>query len=166
MPFATYNFNLDELNQKEFAPFGMKHGWKHKINLEGLVLHPDGNRAYSQLWRKGFIEAVTGLPLNQKMECNSRELEQYIKEVSRFLIGMRNLEINFPICLFISLINVKGTPLIFGGDHNPSDVGIFDRQVINLPEFIIRDNDTPLDKYCVEILEQLANAAGYRYWMN
>lgn len=121
-------------------------GWSHRINLEGVLSYDGGgnNKSYSyiQLYRNGIIEAVEGAILRAGIDWKIipsvlYELE-LLKSLAEFLSLEKQLGVNMPIAVFLTLIGVKDWEMAI--DRMKvwyNDCYKIDRDILQLPETII-----------------------------
>ncbi len=120
IPLESFNPNYSiDLNPIISNPAKLKpiycSGWSHRINLEGVLSYSGGrndkSHSYIQLYRNGIIEAVEGLILSADREKKiipslTYELE-LLKSLAEFLNLAREIGINMPLVIFLTLVGVK-----------------------------------------------------------
>ena len=146
-------------------------GWSHRINLEGVLSYAGGGKdkshSYIQLYRNGIIEAVEGLILSADREKKiipslTYELE-LLKSLAEFLNLAKQLGVNMPIVIFLTLIGVKDWEM--GVDrikfwHN--DYYKIDRDILQLPETIIESYDIEPKDILRPMFDLIWNACGFK----
>ena len=120
-------------------------GFYHRINLEGVLSYSGGgndkSHSYIQLYRNGIIEAVEGLMLSVKRDKKYIPSVVYeselIKSLGDFLNLIKELGINMPIVIFLTLIGVEGYEMAVDRLQFRNDYYKIDRDILQLPETII-----------------------------
>ncbi|MFA4830554.1 MAG: ATP-binding protein [Patescibacteria group bacterium] len=149
-------------------------GLSHRINLEGVLSYSGGkndkSHSYIQLYRNGIIEAVEGLILRADREKKiipsfTYELE-LIKSLAEYLNLAKQLGVNMPIVIFLTLIWVKdwemGVDEIFWHhDHYK-----IDRDILQLPETIIESYNTEPKDILRPMFDLIWNACGFKRSQN
>jgi Putative DNA-binding domain len=129
-----------------------------RFNLEGLVAfcspYNGTTRGYVQIFRNGVIEGMLNCalidvdrqPMTPEEKANKRGrllsaqgIEAYARRGFRhFLDLLKELELEPPIILMMSLVGVKGMELGIDSEfYNFPEAVPFDREIIPLPECII-----------------------------
>jgi len=150
-------------------------GWNHRINLEGVLSYSGGrddkSHSYVQLYRNGIIEAVEGLMLSadrgEKKYIPSVAYElELIKSLRKFLNLSKELEINMPIVIFLTLIGVKGYEMAVDRMRFWNDYYKIDRDILQLPEAIIESYDIDPKEILRPLFDLVWNACGYKRSFN
>lgn len=123
-----------------------------RYTIDGVVAHdavpPQPARRYVLLRRNGVIEAVDTAFLNLRPEevLGSPFERTLVDDVSRFLALQRELGVEPPIVLLVTLLGVQGARIVPPGDPIPPHGGwpTIDRSPIALPEIVIDDFDVDL----------------------
>lgn len=145
-------------------------GWDERINLDGFLRHSGvGGQTtrwgYVQLYRNGIIEACDSVLLggNAAPAIPSLNLEGgLISGVSRFLRVQRELGVESPIVLMITIEGVKGVPL--GVSNDPffqMRSNTMDRDKLFLPEILIEDYSQNVDRILRPVFDGIYNSAGF-----
>ena len=137
-------------------------GWSHRINLDGFVTFSgsEGKEyTYLQIFRNGSIEAVDTVSLEHKSFPVYWIQELLLKEVKKFLEIQQHFEIEPPIFISLSLINVKGktindSPISFRSSYP------VDKENIIIPEVMLEDYEEDLTKLLKPIFDVIAHAVG------
>lgn len=149
-------------------------GWNHRINLEGVLSYSGGrndkSHSYVQLYRNGIIEAVEGLILSADRERKiipslTYELE-LLKSLAEFLKLERELGVNMPIVIFLTLIGVKDWEMGVSGNFWPEEYYKIDRDILQLPETIVESYDTEPKDILRPMFDLIWNACGYKRSLN
>ncbi len=130
----------------------------------------DGNNkshSYIQLYRNGIIEAVEGLILSadteKKIIPNLIYESALLESLAEFLNLAKQLGVNMPIVIFLTLIGVKDWEM--GVDrmnfvHN--NYYKIDRDILQLPETIIESYDTEPKDILRPMFDLIWNACGFK----
>lgn len=150
-------------------------GWDHRINLEGFLSYSGGrndkSHSYVQLYRNGIIEAVEGLILREDKENKiipslTYELE-LLKSLAEYLNMAREIGINMPIVIFLTLVGVKdwemGVDKIRFWDN---DYYKIDRDILQLPEIIIESYNIEPKDILRPMFDLIWNACGFKRSLN
>lgn len=166
----NYNINLDFVinNPTKLRPI-YSAGLSHRVNLEGVLSYSGGRdgkvHSYVQLYRNGIIEAVEGLMLNadrEKKYIPSVAYEQeLIKSLGEFLNLYKELGINMPIVIFLTLIGIKGYEMAVDRMKFLGEYYKIDRDVLQLPEGIIESYDVEPKDILRPIFDLIWNACGF-----
>jgi len=156
-------------SQPARVPVMHSSGWSHRINLDGVVTFSGGPQSdsYTQLFRSGIIEAVHAGVLNYEVQGVKRipsiAYERMVLEhLPRCFQILKELEINAPLAVALSLVNVRGSQLIASRE----DFDLYEHHQLTkdhlvLPETVVDD----LAKEPAEILKPMFdlvwNAFGY-----
>ena len=142
-------------------------GWSTRINLNGVVSYSGNNPAfsYTQVYRNGIIEAVTGGLLahdyNGKRVIPSLAYEQAIyRYLPKCFKILNELGCPPPIVVALSFTGTKGLEMgvdnVFGPRPEP-----IDEDTLVLPETVVEDFNMPIGKILKPMLDLVWNAAGY-----
>ena len=143
-------------------------GWSKTINLDG-VLSYSRNRdnkaeAYTQNFRNGCVEATYVFSSRDKDEkyipstyCEER-LVHAVKEYCKFY---SDLEIETPVYLFLTLIDVKNYRLAVNNEFKRRDEQLLDRNNLFLPEVIVDNYETNPEEILRPVFDMIWNAYGY-----
>lgn len=121
------------------------YGWNQRTNIDGVVLCQllkEGNRAYTQVYRNGCVEAVVGyergdapfVPAPWQESVTLKYVDLYVRTL--FALGVPP-----PIFVFLSLFNARGYRLYLGERMFPDDGDPLDRDALLLPEVSIEEPD-------------------------
>lgn len=117
-----------------------------RMNLDGCMTFlqtGDGPcYAYAQLFRSGAIETVDGITLiGKEPDIPSVAYERELIHVTEaYMKLLRQLAIEPPIIVMLSMIGVKGYKMILGPRYSLRNrVPVIDRDVLLLPEVVLED---------------------------
>lgn len=144
-------------------------GWNPRINLEGVLSYSGGrdetSHTYTQLYRTGIVEGVEGLILSAERETKiipsiTYELE-LIRSLQAYLNLLRELGVNPPIVIFLTLTGVQGYEM--GVDRMRFwDKQKIDRDILQLPEAIIDSYEIDSKNILRPMFDLIWNACGYK----
>lgn len=145
-------------------------GWSYRINLEGVLSYSgdrnDKSHSYIQLYRNGIIEAVEGLMLSAEREKKyipsvAYEIE-LIKSLREFLNLTKELGINMPIVIFLTLIGVNGYEMAVDRMRFWGDYYKIDKDILQLPETLIESYNTEPKDILRPMFDLVWNACGFK----
>lgn len=145
-------------------------GWSHRINLEGILSYSGGrdnkSHSYIQLYRNGIIEAVEGLMLSAEGEKKYIPSVAYeselIKSLGEFMNLAKELGLNMPIVIFLTLIRVKDYEMAVDRMRFWNDYYKIDRDILQLPETIIESYDSDPKDVLRPMFDLIWNACGFK----
>ncbi|MHC5730919.1 MAG: hypothetical protein ACYTXY_43820, partial [Nostoc sp.] len=119
------------------------HGWSQRYNFDGIVkyssIQPPTSSSYTQLFRNGAIEAVDArilTPRDDKKRIPSVYYEEkLIDSLQKYLELQKNLELNPPILIMLSLLGVKGYTMGVESSWLDQENPI-DRDILIIPEIV------------------------------
>jgi hypothetical protein len=143
--------------------------WQRRLNLDGLISYKHGIpcSAYTQLYRSGVIEAVSGeivaKPFKEWTVIPSRSFEAYIVQYLPACIGtLQKIGVTPPVFIALTLTKTRG--LIMGTNEMQLGFGpsypIVQNSVI-LPETMVEDFSMPAAKILRPMFDLVWNACGY-----
>jgi Schlafen, AlbA_2 len=152
-------------------------GHSTTFNIDGLLTHTPFEmgevNGYLQVFRSGIIESVDSammIPMQDghtprpngvpTTEC-ARQIFGFLSRVRRLL---RELEIEPPASIFISLLGIKGAILYVATSValRRDGTGAFDRDTVTLPELLLQNfDDAAAHELAKPLLDALWQAAGY-----
>lgn len=166
--FGEFSFP-DDLS--DLAPINHR-GYSSRINFEGLLVYSSagsdgGALTYTQLYRNGILEAVESEILRLEREEGYAYLipwvrleDEIIKAVTRFIRQFIRMEIEPPVLIMLSLLNVKGWGIPSGPYYFGSSDKI-DRDYLIIPDVLVEDFSKDADVIMKPIFDTMWNAAGY-----
>jgi hypothetical protein len=187
VPFSAFGagaaipLDVVEKDPRAFPPFGSRSAHQWNVNFDGLLMTSNASerapaqRAYTQLYRNGIIEAVASSLATgeQAPEGLGRRLTTVdvegtvLSQLVRYLKGLLDLGVEPPFAVMISLVGVKGLKIKVGlkaqwhFDDNPAQL---DRDQFHFGEAIFSTVPNSIQDCGVMLrpfIEQLANMAGY-----
>jgi hypothetical protein len=153
-------------------------GSNKTYNLDGVLIYSPEREgkscSYVQLFRSGVVEAVEGgllepvtgtlnKDLEGKLMIPSRSYEEeLIRSFSNYLSYLKELNVDLPIVVFLSLLGVKGYSMGVSS-RITRHYGIYtiDRDILLLPEAIIESYDVSADEVLRPCFDSIWNACGF-----
>jgi hypothetical protein len=143
--------------------------WSHRFNFDGVLGY--SSHSYLQVFRNGIIEAVEALLLEDRDGAHVIPSIAYekelLKELPRFLSIQKELRVDSPLFIMLSLVGVKGYTMavdqlrFLGHDSHPVD-----RDTLQVPEVMIERFDINPVEVMKPIFDSIWNAAGFPRSMN
>lgn len=160
------NIDLSLVEASKLPPI-YSSGWSHRINLEGFLTYSSGrsnkSHSYTQLYRNGIIEAVEGLLLNAEKEDKYIPSQAYekklIESLKIYLDLIKELGINMPVVVFLSLIGVKGYRMYLGQGQWDDNYAI-DRDTLQPTETMVESYDIEAKDILRPMFDMIWNACG------
>ena len=123
--------------------------------------NPPGCRSYVQVFRTGAIEAVESLPpvYKEKLIGGNYFEERVIGALGRYLKLEEELELQPPLFVMLSMVDVKGYKMstgVFRDDGDP-----IDRDSLFLPDIIVEAYDVPAARLLRPAFDALWQASGF-----
>jgi hypothetical protein len=170
--------------QYELIPFYKNHarlpaignrGYSRRLNLDGLIVG-DGQGAYvgdtyTQLYRNGIIEVVTGPGWvferdGQKWiasEGYEKQLLDYLPTCFRVL---KEIEASTPVIVSLTLTNARGLGMANQRSFPLTYIFPIDKWTLALPETLVQDFSMEPVKILKPMFDFIWNACGYEASMN
>lgn len=168
-----------EKNPYAFPPIGSSSVSHWAINFDGMILTSNAEgiakaqRAYTQIFRTGMIEAVgSSIASGQRPDgigprVTSIKIEGFVlTALTRYLKGLQAFGIEPPYAVMISLTGVKGVMINVGVKASwfeDDEIAALDRDHFHFGEIILGSVPTSIQE-CASLIrpfiEQLANTAG------
>ncbi len=145
MNLITRDINLSPINSSGLMDSMNSSGWSSRYNFDGFCNYY-ASQSYVQAFRNGSLEAADISLLNYSHQSLHniiliREYESVlVKSVSDYFSLYRVLEINPPIVIMLSLLEVKNYQLYWTPTKKPIGKCI-DRDHLLIPEIIVEDYD-------------------------
>lgn len=155
-------------------------GFTHRINLDGFLTFSGGrnerSHSYTQLYRKGIIEAVEARILgNEKWKereggrkfIPSLTYEaELLKSLKDYLAVLKEIGVSPPIFIFLTIIGAKNFEMgvdraKFWDDHYK-----IDRDVLNLPEQLLEGYSEKVEDILRPMFDLIWNACGFQRSFN
>lgn len=172
-PAQRYELNKITSYSEKLKPIAISHfGFRNRHNLDGFLTYSRDKEgksySYTQLFNNGIIEAVEGRYLNPRENEGNLLIRgaayenELIKSLSMYLSALKELNIELPIFIFLTLVGVKGYFMLIGQGifENEREYGI-DRDILLLPEVIIENYDTAPEEVLKPCFDALWNACGF-----
>jgi hypothetical protein len=184
VPFSAfdpgYSLPLGQIESSlwSFPPIG-SNSYNIRINFDGALLLSNADRgalqqrAYTQVYRSGSIEAVAssvtggGGPVGSPRCLQSIKVEGYVMvHLVKYLKSLRSLGVNPPFAVTVSIIGVKnvlanvGLPVVW---HDDNERMPLDREQYHFSEVIITSVPNSTQECAIMMrpfIEQLANMVG------
>lgn len=185
VPFSMFDIGsplpleVIDNNPHAFAPIGSSGAPNWNVNFDGILLKSNADsatsaqRAYTQLYRTGGIEAVASSitsgnrPDGVPPRLRSIKIEGYVLlALVKYLKALQRHGVEPPYALMVSLVGVKGTLMNVGAKENwadDDDVIELDRDQYHFDEVILESVPASVQECGVMLrpfIEQLANTAG------
>lgn len=176
VPFSSFSDHLKieiqsirELHHQEpslFRPFGEgAYTGCQKITFEGLLIHPDNrnssHRTYTHFYRSGIVETVATCGSNKVLDIEQKKI---MTSIGNYKNIIKKLGFSPPIIILLSLIEIQGYSVPPQGgvyDNDDTEKYPFDRNVLSLPELVIENYETNIDKDVTYWFDSIWNACGY-----
>lgn len=143
--------------------------WNRRLNLDGLISYNHGNpcSAYTQLYRSGVIEAVSGeivaRPFKQRTVIPSVRFEGYILQYLPACIGtLQQVGVTPPVLIGLTLTKTHG--LVMGVDEMRLEFGLsypIAQNSVILPATLVEDFSIPPVKILRPMFDLVWNACGH-----
>lgn len=144
----------------------------HRYNFEGILVYYMGEKCleYIQIFRNGIIEAVDsyclGIDRNGKKIIHSSYERDVGKALENYLSILKELNVDTPIIIVLSLLNVKGYAIdrAFGnylvrqGKINPIAI---ERDMLLIPEVEVSNYDVNTYEVLKPCFDAIWNACGF-----
>lgn len=170
-PGQTYDL---EISLYDIQPM-LSSRFDHRYNIDGLLTYSkfqDDDRSFSyvQLFRNGIIEAVNSKILwsgiGKKVIPITEIEEALIEYIPRYMNVYNKLNIDAPIFLFATLIDVKDYSITKKQSWISSRPYPIDRDIVLIPEIIIEKKKFDLIKGLKPLFDSMWNACGYKSSFN
>lgn len=180
IPFGAFDptINLDlsplarDVEQGNIAPrtlYTLAGRYRH--NLDGFLLYGESPRSakadtYLQVFRNGSIEVVDSYLLRprdgRRIIPSVRYEEGLLEAIPRFLAIQRQLGVEPPLFVMLSLLGVSGYTLTPRGAHLWEDEVVYiDRDTLLIPEVVLDSFNFDASKVMKPIFDAVWNAAGW-----
>ncbi|AFY61834.1 helix-turn-helix domain-containing protein [Synechococcus sp. PCC 6312] len=163
MPVSAFStgFLIDIANidpQNRPIPIGVS-SWDRRYNFDGVVtfVSNENSVSYAQLFRNGVIEAFESIDSRQYPKLIHDVSVNIIKEIKGYLSLLYKLEVELPILIGISLVNVRGKRF----KNDGWSTGEIDRNIIVTPEVILENQHKSIEEVLKPVFDTLWQASGY-----
>ncbi len=169
-----HNYDIKQLSLYDIQPMDSSN-FDKRYNIDGLLTFskfPGKTRSFSyvQLYRNGIIEAVNSYLLwsdsDEKIIPITALERVLIEAVQRHIEVYKKFNIETPVFLFLTLIEVKD--YVFPKDRKLSIYEVFpiDRDIVQIPEIIIEDYNFNPSQLLKPIFDSIWNACGFERSFN
>jgi len=145
--------------------------WNNRINFDGFLTYKTYREGlenyYVQFFRNGIIESVRTKIIEdyegQRIIKGSYIEEVLIQSTEKYISLLKQLDVQPPILLFLTLANVRNAEMFISGMqffasfHNTK----IDKDILRIPELIIENYDIQIDKFLKPAFDMIWNACGY-----
>ncbi len=169
-----HNYDLKQLSLYDIQPM-YSSSFNKRYNIDGLLTHSSFSgkkRAFSyvQLYRNGIIEAVNSYLLwsgidNKIIPITAVERE-LIEVVPRYIEVYKKFNIETPVFLFLTLIDVKDYIIPKDSKWRIREIFPIDRDIVQIPEIIIEDYNFNPPQLLKPIFDSIWNACGFERSFN
>jgi hypothetical protein len=175
MADPAFRFDLRELHKRRVAlPPLYASGWDSRYNLDGFVAWSPGigqRTSYVQVFRHGALEAVDSGMLDpqgtQRVIPGSLLADQLLENIPKYLDVQRQLGVDPPIVLLLTLMGVEGYRLAASRAWDRS-ARLRESQSTPLDRDLIPSTESIMDEWGVDVplllrppLDAVWNAAGH-----
>lgn len=168
-PAQIYNIHAIASDPGKMSPMHSM-GYDYKYNIDGFITFSGGDRgrteaySYVQLYKSGIIEAVDASLIESRPDMltfSVTELEnQTVESLKRYLGVLRELRVELPIFVFLTLTGVKGYKVLYGHTYGMPSREAIDRDILLLPEVVIESYDVDVPSVLKHCFDALFNACG------
>lgn len=145
-----------------------------KYTIDGFLAYdrPNDNKteSYVHLYRSGIIEAVSTALFNDEYKKVSQTFheEQLTESMTNYLNLYKQLNVEMPIFIFLTLMHVKGFSM-------EREDGIFSKRsrdyfiaqdILFIPEIFIEKEESDIKNMLKPIFDSIYNACGYERSIN
>jgi hypothetical protein len=155
------------LSTRDFQPMGSPDSYGPGFNFDGYLVSGDIGKppscyTYVQLFRNGMIEAVWTRFTREKALLIGALEREIIEAVPRYLKLLRNLGIEPPLFVAVSLVGVIGLLIITSDEMQWRFVSRpIDRDVLLLPEALIEESESNISELLRPTLDAIWQASGW-----
>jgi len=169
-----HNYDFKELSLYDIQPMKGAN-FSKRYNIDGILTFSsfpgkDRSHSYVQLYRNGIIEAVNSFLLwpknNEKIIPITKIERTIIESVPRYIEVYKKFNLDTPIFLFLTLIDVKDYKIPERGKWWFDEIYPIDRDIVLIPEIIIEKYDFNSPQLLKPILDSVWNACGFERSLN
>ena len=178
IPMSAFNprhkYDLKQLSLYDIQPIGSS-TFDKRYNIDGLLTFSyfSGKKrsfSYVQLYRNAIIEAVDTYLIWSGIEDKTIPItaveNELIQAVQRYIEVYRKFNIDAPIFLFLTLIDVKEFRISRGKILWINEKYPIDREIVQIPEIIIEDYNFEPSQLLKPIFDSIWNACGFERSLN
>jgi schlafen family protein len=170
--FARHDLRIDVVRYREqsskLAPIATRRH-ESRLNLNGVATLGDEkstNRAYTQLYREGMLEAFQSVPAQVLSGSMPPEREMYVgyferdmrDALSQYLSLLAGESLGAPICLYLTLLHASNCRLTHTQERYFRSPRMVGSNVAMLPEVLIHDiSQAEVDKQLKVLFDSLWN---------
>ena len=162
--FCTVNYDLSEIETKlgifeNLIPIQCRYS-AHRYNFDGFLIYEVPEEEidnYVQLFKNGIIESVIGAPHYDEKRISAVYTERYIVQyVSLYLKALKELSVETPILIFLTLTGVKG----YSMQSNSRNPVLIDRDILPMSDVMIESYDDKIEYILKPVFDSVWNACG------
>ncbi len=163
-----HNYDLKQLSLYDIQPISSR-TFDKRYNIDGLLTFSyfSGRKrsfSYVQLYRNAIIEAVNSYLLWTDINDKTIKItvieKELINVVQRFIEVYKKFNIDPPVFLFLTLVDVKDYNISTRNEFRDHEAYPIDRDIIQIPEIIIEDLNFEPSQLLKPIFDSLWNACG------
>ncbi len=170
-PAQIYNISALPKNPHKLRPLDTN-GWDDRYNLDGFLtysaIRSGKYHSYTQLFKNGIIEAVeTSIlaPYHNPPLIPSVLFEQeLINSVDTYLALLKELSVQLPAYIFISVLGVRGYSMATKGWMH--QVLLIDRENLIIPESVVEHYNHEAKDILRSCFDTIWNACGFSRSLN
>jgi len=150
---------LDAIQDERFCPL-RNYSQSQRYNIDGIVKYYLSQNldsgTYLQVFRNGAVEAVCTLETDSQNTIYTQAHEtDIIQKLDAYLMAERQLRVEPPFLVMLSLLGVKDCSIAGGGRQNS-----IDRDIILLPDALLSEYDADMSTFLQPIFDALWQASG------
>lgn len=169
--YPGQQYDIDKIKHKSsMVPINIRSASGFNYTFEGLInkeIPPNEESLslfYVELYRNGIIESVTSSFFNndnQTMDSSLHETE-IVNSLKEYLNAYKELNIEFPVFVFITLVGVKGYHLEYqkGSYQDSTPKSYVDRTVLATTEIILETYSENIGNALKPAFDAIQNAFG------
>lgn len=169
-----HNYDLRQLSLYDIQPI-YSTNFNKRYNIDGLLTYSsfrgkERSYSYVQLYRNGIIEAVNSClfwsGVEDKIIPITAVEKELIEAVPRYIEVYKKFNIEIPVFLFLTLIDVKDYVIPTDSKWWIREVFPINRDIIQIPEIIIEDFEFNPPELLKPIFDSIWNACGFEESFN
>ncbi|HLC73836.1 MAG TPA: ATP-binding protein [Candidatus Nanoarchaeia archaeon] len=142
----------------------------HNYNVDGLILYDPNSFSYTQIFRQGMIESVCNMWDTENIIPSCAYEDWLLKTIKNYLDILNGLNIDFPIIIMVSLLDVKGFKMNISKDLEwrliiPNENKI-DRDNLIINGVIMNNKNEDISKLVKPIFDAVWNSCGFANSLN